>query len=361
MGPLGQRRQPRCRPAAGRGWASGFRATRCHSGVMSPDCASASRVPFDQVSVGDRARARRLTSPALHAGLERSADLRGDRRTVVLHRAHRRDPPAGRLALVAGDPVRRAVRQAQARTGRSCSARRRRGRDPRQRLTGSRPGLSRPVGSNPCFTRAPRSRRAAGIGWAAGCGFDANTVPTPTDATNGPASWRAASASSPGGSDHRSRRQGRRPGRHRPTTRCGPTRARSASTSAACPSSSIHVRARPTARRTAVCSHGVRGERVDVGGLEPRSTRPGRGWCAGSPRRCSPSVPSAPTMSRGRSNPVTFFTVGPPPVMTRPSADTYRTCSTAERTRPRPRTPDAFSPTASAPPTVPPRSGRAVR
>ncbi len=39
-----------------------------------------------------------------------------------------------------------------------------------------------------------------------------------------------------------------------------------------------------------------------------------------SPR--NPSVPREPTSSRGRSNPLTFFTVGPPPLTTSPAADT---------------------------------------
>ena len=75
----------------------------------------------------------------------------------------------------------------------------------------------------------------------------------------------------------------------------------------------------------------------------------------------SPSVPSEPTISLGRSNPETFFTVGPPPRTTLPSALTYVTWRTDEVSHPLPDTSGWFSPITTEPPTVPPRSGRAQR
>ena len=85
-----------------------------------------------------------------------------ERRVVVLHLPHeRRCGPRGDRA---SSPVTRNVGHGAGtgRTARTCSARRRRCGGPPQRTAGSRPGFSRPVGSNSRFMRSATARGLGG-------------------------------------------------------------------------------------------------------------------------------------------------------------------------------------------------------
>ena len=68
---------------------------------------------FDETAVGNAARTRRLTSAALHAGVERVDDLRSDGSSVVLNLAHEVDTAPWREGLVARDAVGGAVGEAE--------------------------------------------------------------------------------------------------------------------------------------------------------------------------------------------------------------------------------------------------------
>ena len=73
-----------------------------------------------------------------------------------------------------------------------------------------------------------------------------------------------------------------------------------------------------------------------------------------------PMVPSEPTSRRHRSNPLTFFTVGPPAFATSPSAVTKRAWSRVSRAGPRPSRRMSLAAVANAPPMVPPDSSATI-
>ena len=141
---------------------------------------------FHQVAVRHRRRTRRLAPAALHARFERAHHLVGEWSVVVLHLTHERDPAPGRHRLVAGDPVRGAVRQTQpalhARVefvGVELEVHRRLPTSG----PGVRPGLSRPVGSKCSFIRSCIARTECDGEHVAVAATSANTVPIPIDAT----------------------------------------------------------------------------------------------------------------------------------------------------------------------------------
>ena len=191
------------------------------------------------------------------------------------------------------------------------------------RASGSRPGFSRPVGSNsvldpPVQVRPPRAstgrarRRLGGVD-------DARRRPRPRTGRCRPsAAGAAARAPSGAATSGAAAAAGGpadvgQPGARRPRP----------STSAGWPSSSTHVVvAVPQHRRPAgaACARSANGSAVARQPPLGRRQRPGAQHDLG---RCSPRVPSEPTSSRHRSKPLTFFTVGPPALTSRPSAETY--------------------------------------
>ena len=69
---------------------------------------------LDEVTERHPARARRLATPALHAGLGEAQELVVDRGVAPLDGPHRIDPTSGRQPLLTADAERRAVREAEA-------------------------------------------------------------------------------------------------------------------------------------------------------------------------------------------------------------------------------------------------------
>ena len=328
-------------PARRSGGGRAARAPAAASGGDAPD----RRAPRASAPSGGR-----TGTPTGHAGSHPrhcthvsndATHLVGERGVVYCTSRMRRDAAPGRHGLVAGHPERRAVRQAQpalhagvqlvvvdAEIHQSYRSSATTGRG---QGSGGRSGRSRPSSA-----RAELAGSASGPG-AAGCGAVANTMPTPTDATNGPRRppGRASPERRRGGSDHRCGGSGRRAGRSRPNAPIRPSTA-SLGLDVGAVTLELHPRAwrRPTARPSSVvAARRGHGERIGVVGRQPHATSAGSGWSAGSPRRAARACRASRPAVAGRSNPVTFFTVGPPPVTTRPSAETYRTCSTPTRER----------------------------
>ena len=109
---------------------------------------------FHEMTELHRRRARGFAAPALHALVHGRLEGGVDRRAFHLYEAHRRDAAPRRRDLQAGDPVRRAVRQAQpARDARDELGLVEVQQTPGVAHSGNRPGASFPVGSNACLTR----------------------------------------------------------------------------------------------------------------------------------------------------------------------------------------------------------------
>src|SRR5262249_58024704 len=140
---------------------------------------------LDQPAERDTRRAGRLAAPALHARLQRP-DERGVRfGAVPLDLAHGGHPAPGRQGLLARDPVGRAVGQAEAAGHAGGELVVDDAEVHHAPSTGSRPGPSRPVGSNTVLIRRWSCATGASTG-RAGCGSGRWTIPTPTWATNDP-------------------------------------------------------------------------------------------------------------------------------------------------------------------------------
>ena len=192
-------------------------------------------------------------------------------------------------------------------------------------LSTSTPGLSRPSGSNSCLSRRCSSATAGSTGrCGAGCSWC--TMPTPTSATNRPVPDELARA--PGGHRPASARGqfGRRIGGHEPN-RLGLRR----DVVDVPLEQHEHLGTVPQHRRRAV-EPGEQLERVGRDVNHCSNAARGRVRRITSPMK--PSVPREPTRSRHRSNPLTFFTVGPPAFTTSPAASTYRAWSSTSRTGP---------------------------
>ena len=177
-----------------------------------------------------------------------------------------------------------------------------------------RPGLKRRSGSKSSRTRRLRAATPAETGGGSGSGRSQWTTPTPISATNRPVSPESL---------HRSlgRRDQRYGGSSGEVGTDAGSRARSSSTSTWCPQSRAHTDD-PSQRiadavfavlSTVSGSASANFTHCSCSGL-------GRVRRIASPMH--PSVPNEPTRTRHMSKPVTFLTVGPPAVTSRPSAAT---------------------------------------
>ncbi len=276
-----------------------------------------------QPAVGHAGRARRLTPAALHARLERRDDLGRERRIVELHLAHR--ARCGRAATCVSSPVTRNVGQAdrhrphcthvfssswsmprsisdpsRVAAARARGSAVRSGRSWPSSGGGSRPPARRVDAPAGAAHRTPgRPRSPPRTTRCRACPPSAGRRATTTTAAQGAAAPRPPRRRSPAGPASTARRRCRRHDpRDAPTSWCRPTGPHSAAAGR---------RVRRTGRAAFEASQSPAGGT----GLVRRITS-----------ASSPSVPSEPTINLGRSKPVTFLTVGPPPLTIRPSADT---------------------------------------